>query len=66
MQIIKRTNEHGVSFFETKHLGIPGYCALGDYPQYGKDSLQVCLDGDFRLEDLKTLVAYMEAIRANH
>jgi hypothetical protein len=66
MQIIKTTNEHGVSFYETKHLDIPEYCALGDFPQYGDDSLRVTLDGSFGLADLKTLVAYMEAIRADH
>jgi hypothetical protein len=63
MQIIKITNEHGVSFYEIGHLGIPEYCALTYFPQHG---LRVTLDGSYGLEDLKTLVAYMEAIRADH
>jgi hypothetical protein len=63
VQIIKTTNEHGVSCYETEHLDIPEYCALSYFPQHG---LRVTLDGSFGLEDLKTLVAYMEAIRADH
>jgi hypothetical protein len=62
MEVIKTTNEHGVTNYETKQLGIPEYCALMDYPQKGKENLNVCLDGNFDLEDLKRLVAYMELI----
>ena len=65
MEIIENTNEHGVTYYETKHLGISEYCALNNYPQYGKDSLSVCLDGNFGVEELKTLVTYMELIRGN-
>jgi hypothetical protein len=59
-------NEFGVTYYDTTHLEIPEYCALNNYPQYGKDSLSVCLDGHFSLLDLKKLVAFMEVISADH
>ena len=66
MEIKATVNDFGVTYYDTTHLEIPEYCALNNYPQYGKDSLSVCLDGHFSLHDLKKLVAFMEVLSANH
>lgn len=38
---------------------VGGYCAFTCYPRHG---LQVCLDGDFDIEDIKRILALMETI----
>lgn len=38
---------------------VGGYCAFNIYPRHG---LQVCLDGDFDIEDIRRVLSYLEMI----